>query len=99
VQRLHLRVHDACKIVCRAGQAHPDEQHILVGVLAAFVQPEQHGDRDICGRTPGAAFVSPGEVINVRLEASRTRPRPVSTDTGPLARSARSLAVISSASS
>ena len=63
----HLRVHDACKIVCRAGQAHPAKQQVLVGVLAAFVQPEQHGDRDICG-TPGAAFVSPGEVINVRLE-------------------------------
>jgi hypothetical protein len=62
------RLHDACKIVCRAGQAYPDKQQILVGVLAAFVQPEQHGDRDICGCTPGAAFVSPGEVINVRLE-------------------------------
>ena len=30
---------------------------------------------------------------------SRTRPRPASTDTGPLERSARSLAVISSPSS
>ena len=30
---------------------------------------------------------------------SRTCPRPASTDTGPLGRSARSLAVISSASS
>jgi hypothetical protein len=67
VQWLDLRVHDACEVVCRAGQAHPDKQHVLVGVLAAFVQPEQDSDRDIRG--------------------------------GPLARSARSLAVISSASS
>jgi hypothetical protein len=37
-------------------------------VLAAFVQPEQDGDRDAGGRPPGAAFLSPGEVINVRLE-------------------------------
>jgi hypothetical protein len=27
---------------------------------AAFVQPEQDGDRDIGGRTPGAAFLSAG---------------------------------------
>ena len=88
VQRLHLRVHDACKIVCRAGQAYPDKQQ----VLAAFVQPEQHGDRDICGRTPGAAFVSPGEVINVRLEDIQDPSAPRIDGYGPLARSARSLA-------
>jgi hypothetical protein len=68
VQRLHLRVHDACEVVCRAGQAQPDKQHVLAGVVAAFVQPEQYGDRDVGGRPPGAAFLSPGEVIIVRLE-------------------------------
>ena len=68
MQGLYLRVHDACEVVCRAGQAHPDKQHVLVGVLAAFVQAEQDGDRDAGGRPPGAAFLSPGEVINVRLE-------------------------------
>jgi len=52
----------------RAGQAHPDKQHVLVGILAAFVQPGQDGDRYVGGRLPGAAFLSPGEVINVRLE-------------------------------
>jgi hypothetical protein len=57
-----------CEIVCRAGQAHPDKQHVLVGVVAAFVQPEQDGDRDIGGRPPGTAFLSPDEVIDVRLE-------------------------------
>jgi hypothetical protein len=68
VQWLYLRVHDACEVVCRAGQAHPDKQHVLVGVLAAFVQPEQDGYRNAGCRPPGAAFLSPGEVINVRLE-------------------------------
>ncbi len=60
MQGLYLRVHDACEVVCRAGQAHPDKQHVLVGVLAAFLQPEQDGDRDAGGRPPGAAFPSPG---------------------------------------
>src|SRR6266566_8320034 len=68
LQWLHLLVHHACKVICRAGQAHPDKQHVLHGVLATSVQPRQHGDRDIGGRTPGAAFLPPGEVINVRLE-------------------------------
>ena len=94
VQRLHLRVHDACKIVCRARQAHPDKQQVPVGGLAAFVQPEQHGDRDICGRTPGAALVRRVRSSIYGWRTSRARPRPVSTDTGPLARSARSLAAI-----
>ena len=40
----------------------------LLGVLATSVQSRQHSDRDIGGRTPGAAFFPPGEVINVRLE-------------------------------
>jgi hypothetical protein len=68
VQRLHLLVHYARKVICRAGQAHPDKQHVLLGVLPTSVQPRQYGDRDIGGRTPGAAFLPPGEVINVRLE-------------------------------
>jgi MarR family len=38
-----------------------DKQHVLVGVVAAFVQPGQYGDRDVGGRPPGAAFLSPGE--------------------------------------
>jgi hypothetical protein len=50
------------------GKDRPDKQHVLLGVLATSVQPRQHGDRDIGGRTPGAAFLPPGEVINVRLE-------------------------------
>jgi hypothetical protein len=74
-------------------------QHVLVGVVAAFVQPEQDGDRDVGGRPPGAAFLWPGEAIDVRLEDVQDSSRPASTDTGPLACSARSLAVISSASS
>ena len=57
-----------CKVVCRAVQAHPDKQHVLVGVVAAFVQPEQDGDRDIGSRPPGTAFVSPAEVLDVRLQ-------------------------------
>ena len=46
-------------------------------------------------------YVSPmwHEVIDVRLEDVQDPSRPASTDTGPLGRSARSLAVISSASS
>src|SRR5215472_6451528 len=99
VQRLHLLVHHACKVICRARQAHPDEQHVLLGVLSASVQPRQHGDRGIGGRTPGAALLPQGDVINVRLEHIQNPSRPASTDTGPLARSARSLAVISSPSS
>src|SRR6266705_798763 len=54
---LHLLVHHACKVICRAGQAHPDKQHVLLGVLATSVQPRQHGDRDIGGRTPVAEFL------------------------------------------
>jgi hypothetical protein len=45
-----------------------DKQHVLVGVVAAFVQAEQDGDRDIGGRPPGTALLSPGEVIDVWLE-------------------------------
>ena len=33
-------------------QAHLDKQHVLVGVVAAFVHPEQDGDGDISGRPP-----------------------------------------------
>jgi hypothetical protein len=57
-----------CKVICRAGQAHPDKQHVLIGVLATSIQPRQHGDRDIGSRAPGAARLPPGEVIYVRLE-------------------------------
>ena len=69
------------------------------GKYLRAVQPEQDGDRDLRGGPPGAAFLSPVEVINVRLEDIQDPSPPVSTDTGPLARSARSLAAISSASS
>ena len=40
----------------------------FVGILAAFVQPEHDGGRDVGGRPPGAAFLPPGEIIDVRLE-------------------------------
>jgi hypothetical protein len=64
----HPVVHRAREVVCGTGQAHPDKQHVLVGILAAFVQPEHDGDRDVGGRPPGAAFLPPGEIIDVRLE-------------------------------
>src|SRR5262249_9730104 len=40
VQRLHLLVHHACKVIYGARQAHPDKQHVLFGVLPTSVQPQ-----------------------------------------------------------
>jgi len=59
------------QIVCRAGQAHPHQQQVLVGVPAAFVQPEQDGDRDIGGRAPGAAFLSPLRLGRIQIPNER----------------------------
>ena len=96
---VHPLVHHACKLICRAGQAHPDKQHVLFGVLATSVQPRQHGDRDIGGRRRAPRSFRRVRSSMYGWSTSRTRPRPASTDTGPLARSARSLAVISSPNS
>jgi hypothetical protein len=81
----------------RAG--HLDKQHARVGVVAAFVQPEQDGDGDIGGRPPGTAFLSPDEVIDVRLEDAQGSSLSRIDGYRSAGRSARSVAVISSASS
>jgi hypothetical protein len=88
----------ACEVVDHLGQAGADNQHGVVGVLAAFVQPEQHRDADIDDRTPGG---------QARRDGSRHPPTTALADVirpymvarkGSWPRSARSLPATSSLS-